>query len=48
MKILYVIGFAGMFGVPNCGASQRNTLFAKALAQLGHVDVCSFSEEEIV
>lgn len=48
MKILYVIGFAGMFGTSHCGASQRNTLFAKALAQLGHVDVCSFSEEEIV
>lgn len=48
MKILYVIGFAGMFGVPNCGASQRNTLFAKALARLGHVDVCSFTEEKIV
>lgn len=37
-----------MFGTSHCGASQRNTLFAKALSQLGHVDVCSFSEEEIV
>lgn len=37
-----------MFGVPSNGASQRNTMFAKALAQLGHVDVCSFSEDEIV
>ena len=48
MKILYVIERYGMFGVPNNGASQRNTLFAKALAQFGHVDVCSFSEDEIV
>lgn len=37
-----------MFGVPSNGASQRNTMFAKALSQLGHVDVCSFSEDEIV
>ena len=48
MKILLVTEFAGMFGVSNCGASQRSTLFAKSLAQLGHVDVCSFSKHEIV
>lgn len=48
MRILLVIDRYSMFGIPNGGASQRNTLFVKALAQMGHVDVCSFSEEEIV
>lgn len=48
MKILFILNQHGLFGAPNCGASQRNTLFVKALIKLGHVDVCSFSEEAVV
>lgn len=48
MKILYVLDEYGLFGRPNNGASHRNTLYVKALATIGHVDVCSFSKETIV
>lgn len=37
-----------MFGNPTSGAHNRNTLFVKALTHLGHVDVCSFSDEKVV
>lgn len=48
MKLLFVLDKYGLFGTPNSGASNRNTLFVKALTKLGHVDVCSFSDEAIV
>ena len=48
MRILFVLDKYGLFGTPNSGASNRNTLFVKALTKLGHVDVCSFSNEAIV
>lgn len=48
MKILLVIDKCGMFGNPIGGGSNRSTLFVKALTRLGHVDVCSFSDEEVI
>lgn len=48
MRILFVLDFYGLFGNPSSGASNRNTLFVQALTELGHVDVCSFSNEAIV
>ena len=48
MKILFVMDSYGLFGIPNAGASQRNTLFVKSLALMGHVDVCSFSGDDFV
>ena len=48
MNILFVIDACGMFGNPKSGGSNRSTLFVKALTQLGHVDVCSFSDEKVV
>ena len=47
MKILFVLDKLGLFGNPKDGGSHRNTMFVKALTKLGHVDVCSFSEEAV-
>lgn len=48
MRILLVIERGGVFGNPTSGCHNRSTLFAKALTQLGHVDVCFFGNEEVV
>ena len=48
MRVLFVIDRCGMFGNPTSGCHNRSTLFVTALTQLGHVDVCSFSDEKVV
>lgn len=47
MNILFVTNLFRMFGDSNCGASNRSTMFVKALAQLGHVDVITFAGEDV-
>lgn len=46
-KILFVSCYFHMFNNIDCGASNRSTMFVKALAQIGDVDVISFAERPI-
>lgn len=48
MNILFVHnGPCRIFDKFNSGAAVRNTLFVKALTQLGHVDIVSFYKDEL-
>ena len=46
-KILLVINANNLFKIDS-GAALRNTLFLKALAEIGHVDVVCFSRNDLV
>lgn len=46
-KILFVSCFFNMLDKIDCGASNRSTMFVKALTQIGIVDVVSFSKDVI-
>lgn len=46
-KILLVINTNNLF-IIDSGAALRNTLFLKALAEIGHVDVVCFSRNDLV
>lgn len=47
MEILFVVNSCRIFQIDKGGA-LRNNLFLKALSELGHVDIISFSEDNIV
>ena len=47
MNILFISCNYRMFEGVDCGASNRSTMFVKALSNLGHVDVVSFYKEPI-
>lgn len=47
MNILFISCNYRMFEGIDCGASNRSTMFVKALSELGHVDVVSFYKEPI-
>lgn len=47
MSILFVSNTYKLFSNLNTGASNRSTMFIKALAQIGEVDVVAFNGEEI-
>lgn len=47
MNILFISCNYRMFEGVDCGASNRSTMFVKALSELGHVDVVSFYKEPI-
>ena len=47
MKILYIVYVCNIFKIDSGGA-LRNTLFAKALSEIGHVDVICFSRNKVV
>lgn len=42
MRILFVNNIYKLFGEADSGASNRSTMFLRALASMGHVDVVSF------
>lgn len=46
MRILLVISISNILKI-NSGGSQRNALFAKALAKVGQVDIICFTEDDI-
>lgn len=46
-KILFISCSYNMFNNIDCGASNRSTMFVKALAQIGNVDIISFAEKPI-
>lgn len=46
MRILYINNYFSIFSRLDCGASNRSTMFIRALADLGQVDVISFLGEE--
>lgn len=46
-KILFVSDGYNIFDNIDCGASNRSTMFVKALSQIGAVDVVSFCKETI-
>lgn len=46
-KILLIINTKNLFTIDS-GAALRNTLFLKALAEIGHVDVICFSKNDLV
>ena len=47
MNILFVNNFWHLFERFDSGASNRSTMFIRALAQIGHVDVISFTDNEV-
>ena len=47
MKILFVVSRCNLFKIDSGGAN-RNNLFVKALAKIGHVDIVSFSCENAI
>lgn len=47
MNILFVNNFYHLFDKIDSGASNRSTMFIRALAQIGHVDVISFTDDEV-
>ena len=47
MNILFVVNSLNVFKV-NCGGALRNYLFAKALSEVGHVDIISFGNDNEV
>lgn len=48
MYILFVHRYFRLFDKLDTGAANRNTMFVKALSQLGHVDIISFYGEPLV
>lgn len=47
MNILFIAGEYNLFDKIDCGAATRSTMLIKALAQIGHVDVISFSKNPL-
>lgn len=47
MNILFINCGLRLFDRLDCGGAYRSTMFIKALAQLGHVDVVSFFKESL-
>lgn len=45
MNILFVNNFYNLFEKADCGASQRSMCMIRALSQMGHVDVVSFTDD---
>ena len=47
MRILFVVGLCNIFKIDSGGA-LRNTLFAQALSEIGHVDVVCTSYNDVI
>ena len=47
MKILFITSNSALFSLDSGGA-MRNNLFVGALSQIGHVDVISFNQKDLV
>lgn len=46
-EILFVVNWGNLFHVSS-GCDMRNNLFAEALSKIGHVDIISFRQDELV
>lgn len=46
-EILFVVNWCGLFHISS-GGDLRNNLFAEALSKIGHVDIISFWQDELV